>query len=102
MLTPVDRDRLDLEQVFIALIEPVGGGILKLRDGSQQFGFDLHRFVAVRDGPNGTFGEIRVDIALFRPNTVCRKAGCLHSCSNNRRDAPLIPKPQHLRQSPMR
>lgn len=52
MLTPVDRDRLDLEQAWVALTEQVGGGTLKLRAGRQQFGFDLQRFVAVRDGPN--------------------------------------------------
>jgi hypothetical protein len=52
MLTPVDRNRLDLEQAWVALTEPVGGGTLKLRVGRQQFGFDLQRFVAVRDGPN--------------------------------------------------
>jgi hypothetical protein len=52
MLTPVDRDRLDLEQAWVALTEPLGGGTLKLRAGRQQFGFDLQRFVAVRDGPN--------------------------------------------------
>jgi alginate export protein len=52
MLTPVDQNRLDLEQAFIALTEPVGDGTLKLRLGRQQFGFDLQRFVSVRDGPN--------------------------------------------------
>jgi Alginate export len=52
MLTPVDRDRLDLEQGFVVLTEPVGGGTLKLRAGRQQFAFDLQRFVSVRDGPN--------------------------------------------------
>jgi Alginate export len=52
MLTPVDRDKLDLEQAFIALVEPLGGGTLKLRAGRQQFAFDLQRFVSVRDGPN--------------------------------------------------
>ena len=52
MLTPVDRDRLDLEQAWVALTEPLGGGTLKLRVGRQQFAFDLQRFVAVRDGPN--------------------------------------------------
>src|ERR1700744_4421775 len=31
MLTPVDQKRLDLEQAFIALTEPVDGGTLKLR-----------------------------------------------------------------------
>jgi alginate export protein len=52
MLTPVDRDRLDLEQAFVALTELVGDGTLKLRLGRQQFAFDLQRFVSVRDGPN--------------------------------------------------
>jgi hypothetical protein len=50
--SPVDADRLDLEQAFVALVEPVGGGTLKLRVGRQQFAFDLQRFVAARDGPN--------------------------------------------------
>lgn len=52
MLSPVDQDRLDLEQAFVALTEPVEGGTLKLRLGRQQFAFDLQRFVSVRDGPN--------------------------------------------------
>ena len=51
-LTPVDQDRLDLEQGFVAAVEPVGDGILKVRVGRQQFAFDLQRFVSVRDGPN--------------------------------------------------
>jgi hypothetical protein len=50
-VTPVDNDRLDLEQGFIALTEPLGSGTLKLRAGRQQFAFDLQRFVSVRDGP---------------------------------------------------
>lgn len=50
--SPVDSDRLDLEQGFVAIIEHVGGGTLKLRFGRQQFAFDLQRFVSVRDGPN--------------------------------------------------
>lgn len=49
---PVDSDRLDLEQGFVALVEPLGPGTLKLRVGRQQFAFDLQRFVAARDGPN--------------------------------------------------
>jgi hypothetical protein len=51
-LTPVDQDRLDLEQAFIAMVKPLAGGTLKVRLGRQQFGFDLQRFVSVRDGPN--------------------------------------------------
>ena len=50
--TAVDRNRLDLEQAFIALTEPAAGGMLKLRVGRQQYAFDLQRFVSVRDGPN--------------------------------------------------
>ena len=52
MLTPVDVNKLDLEQAFVVLTEPVGDGTLKLRAGRQQFAFDLQRFVSVRDGPN--------------------------------------------------
>jgi hypothetical protein len=52
ILTPVDQDRFDLEQAFIALIEPLADGTIKLRVGRQQIGFDLQRFVSVRDGPN--------------------------------------------------
>jgi hypothetical protein len=52
MISPVDRDRLDLEQAFIVVTEPVADGTLKLRIGRQQFALDLQRFVSVRDGPN--------------------------------------------------
>jgi len=52
VLTPVDQDRLDLEQAFIAVTQAVGDGMLKFRLGRQQIGFDLQRFVSVRDGPN--------------------------------------------------
>jgi hypothetical protein len=51
-LTPVDQDRPDLEQAFITMVEPLAAGTLKVRLGRQQFGFDLQRFVSVRDGPN--------------------------------------------------
>lgn len=50
--SPVDADRLDLEQAFVAVVEPLGGGTVKLRAGRQEFAFDLQRFVAARDGPN--------------------------------------------------
>lgn len=53
MHTPVDQDRpVDIEQAFIALTEPLDNGLLKMRLGRQQIGFDLQRFVSVRDGPN--------------------------------------------------
>jgi hypothetical protein len=50
--SPVDQDRLDLEQAFISYTTGLAGGTLKLRAGRQEIGFDLQRFVAVRDGPN--------------------------------------------------
>ncbi len=52
VLTPVDQDRLDLEQAFVAITEPLDGGVLRLRFGRQEFGFDLQRFISDRDGPN--------------------------------------------------
>jgi hypothetical protein len=51
-LTPVDQNRLDLEQAFVTVTEPLGDGTLKVRVGRQEMGFDLQRFVGVRDGPN--------------------------------------------------
>jgi Alginate export len=51
-ITPVDKDALDLEQAFITYVNEVAGGQLKVRVGRQQMGFDLQRFVGVRDGPN--------------------------------------------------
>ena len=51
-LTPVDENRLDLEQAFAAYVVPLADGTLKFRLGRQEMGFDLQRFVAVRDGPN--------------------------------------------------
>ncbi|HET7085409.1 MAG TPA: alginate export family protein [Rhizomicrobium sp.] len=51
-LTPVDQNRLDLEQAFLAYTAEIGGGTLRLRMGRQQIGFDLQRFISVRDGPN--------------------------------------------------
>ena len=51
-LAPVDENRLDLEQAFAAYAVPVADGTVKLRLGRQEMGFDLQRFVAVRDGPN--------------------------------------------------
>lgn len=51
-LAPVDRDRLDIEQAFVVVTEPLGGGQLRIRLGRQQLAFDLQRFVSVRDGPN--------------------------------------------------
>jgi hypothetical protein len=52
IITPVDKDPLDLEQAFVAYTNEFAGGTLKLRAGRQQMAFDLQRFVGVRDGPN--------------------------------------------------
>ncbi len=52
LITPVDKNPLDLEQAFAAYTSEAGGGQLKVRVGRQQMGFDLQRFVGVRDGPN--------------------------------------------------
>src|SRR4029077_1427235 len=50
--TPVDQDRLGIEQGFVALSEPFGDGVVAIRIGRQENGFDLQRFLSVRDGPN--------------------------------------------------
>jgi hypothetical protein len=50
--SPVDADRLGVEQAFVALSEPLAGGALMIRIGRQENGFDLQRFLSVRDGPN--------------------------------------------------
>jgi len=49
---PVDQDHLGIEQGFVALSEPLGDGEVAIRIGRQQNGFDLQRFLSVRDGPN--------------------------------------------------
>jgi hypothetical protein len=51
-LSPVDQDRLGLEQGFVALTQPLGDGAVAIRIGRQESGFDLQRFLSVRDGPN--------------------------------------------------
>jgi hypothetical protein len=51
-LTPVDQDRLDVEQAFIGLTEPLGGGTLRLRLGRQVVAIEFQRFASVREGPN--------------------------------------------------
>jgi hypothetical protein len=50
--SPVDADRLGIEQGFVAVSEPLAGGAMMIRIGRQEDGFDLQRFLSVRDGPN--------------------------------------------------
>jgi hypothetical protein len=50
--SPVDQDRLSIEQGFVADSEPLGDGVVAIRIGRQENGFDLQRFLSVRDGPN--------------------------------------------------
>ena len=50
--SPVDADRLGIEQAFVAVSEPLAGGAMMIRIGRQENGFDLQRFLSVRDGPN--------------------------------------------------
>ena len=52
IILPVDQNRLDLEQGFVTIVEPIAGGTFKFRAGRQQMAFDLQRFISVRDGPN--------------------------------------------------
>jgi len=50
--SPVDADRLGIEQAFVAISEPLAGGAMTIRVGRMENGFDLQRFLSVRDGPN--------------------------------------------------
>jgi len=52
LVSPVDRNPLDLRQAFVAVVEPLGPGVVKFRIGRQEMAFDLQRFISVRDGPN--------------------------------------------------
>jgi hypothetical protein len=52
IITPVDRDPLDLAQGFITYTGDLADGEAKVRVGRQEMAFDLQRFVSIRDGPN--------------------------------------------------
>jgi hypothetical protein len=52
ILTPVDQDRLDLEQGFIAVTIPAGQGAFGITVGRQEPDLDRQRFVSIGDGPN--------------------------------------------------
>ena len=64
--SPVDQDRLGIEQGFVAVSEPLGGGEVGIRIGRQENGFDLQRFLSVRDGPNVRQSYDGVSIAYTR------------------------------------
>ena len=64
--SPVDQDRLGIEQAFVAVSEPLGGGEVGIRIGRQENGFDLQRFLSVRDGPNVRQSYDGVSIAYTR------------------------------------
>ncbi len=65
-LSPVDQDRLSIEQAFIAVSEPLGDGAVAIRIGRQENGFDLQRFLSVRDGPNVRQSYDGVSVAYTR------------------------------------
>jgi hypothetical protein len=50
--TPVDQDRLDVEQAFAGATFGVGPGTLLVRIGRQEVPLDRQRFISNRDGPN--------------------------------------------------
>jgi len=52
IITPVDRDPLDLAQGFVTYTGDLADGEVKARIGRQEMAFDLQRFVSIRDGPN--------------------------------------------------
>lgn len=68
MVTPVDKNVLDLEQAFVAITEQIGEGTFKARVGRQEMAFDLQRFIAVRDGTNvrQTFDAVWADWEIQR------------------------------------
>jgi hypothetical protein len=64
--SPVDQDRLGIEQGFVAVSEPLGDGEVAIRIGRQENGFDLQRFLSVRDGPNVRQSYDGVSVAYTR------------------------------------
>jgi hypothetical protein len=50
--TPVDQNRLDVEQAFAGVAFTVGPGTLLVRLGRQEVPLDRQRFISNRDGPN--------------------------------------------------
>jgi len=93
ILLPVDQNRLDLEQGFITIVEPLGAGTFKFRAGRQQMAFDLQRFISVRDGPNvrQSYDALWIDyeinqwryITFFSHPVVTRNIRCFDDYSSN-------------------
>jgi len=52
VLAPIDQNRVDLEQAFIAVTVPVGGDQLKFTVGRIEPELDMQRFADIQDGPN--------------------------------------------------
>jgi len=52
LIAPIDHNRLDLEEAFVAVTIPAAGGDLNVGVGRQEPEFDLQRFGAVQEGPN--------------------------------------------------
>jgi len=52
IISPADRDPLDLRLAFVAYTSTLSDGTFNARVGRQEFNFDLQRFVSSRDGPN--------------------------------------------------
>ena len=65
-LSRVDQDRLGIEQGFVAVSEPLGDAVVAIRIGRQENGFDLQRFLSVRDGPNVRQSYDGVSVAYTR------------------------------------
>ncbi len=90
---PVDKDKLDLEQAFILVIQPLASGVFRFRGGRQQMNFDLQRFVSNRDGPNVrlSFDALWADytindwkfISFYSQPVVTRNKHCFDDYSND-------------------
>ena len=52
LVTPVDKNPLDLRLAFLEYVKAMDQDTFKFRVGRQDFAFDLQRFVSSRDGPN--------------------------------------------------
>ena len=77
--SPVDEDKLDLQQAFLDIALPLGEGrTLTLRGGRQEMSYGSARLIDVRQGPNVRrsfdgarallqWGDLRIDGLVARP-----------------------------------